>query len=713
MAALLKTMPYDGPIGDQYYHSAQMAEKLRREMDSATDLGKILAAKLPYAEMLSLAGRYEDSLAQFEDFERLIAENHRELPPLLYDKVLTDEAVCCLRIGETENCMANHNGESCIVPIRGGGIHTIQRGSRMALPYLAKLLQRFPGDLRAKWLMNIAYMTLGEYPDGVPPAWRIDPSVFRSEYDLKRFPDVAGALGLDHDGLSGGVVMDDFDNDGFLDLMISGSGPDSQLHLFHNNGDGTFSDRTAQAGLLGEMGGLNLIQADYNNDGFVDVLVLRGGWLGTGGRLPCSLLRNNGDGTFTDVTEEAGLLRFHPTQTAVWFDYNGDGWLDLFVGNESRTGDPNPCELFRNNGDGTFTECAAANGLAIVGFVKGVVSADFDNTGRPGLYVTRLGGGNLLLRNDGPAGEDRSPKARWKFTDVTEQAGVREPFVSFPCFFWDYDNDGWPDIMVMGYSVQDIGDVVADRLGLPSSGERARLYHNNHDGTFSDVTARAGVSRVFTAMGCNFGDLDNDGWLDFFVGNGSPEFSSITGACMYRNDGGRRFQDVTTAGGFGQLQKGHGIAFGDINNDGNQDVFFVVGGALEADHYRSELFANPGNDNRWVKLKLEGARSNRSAIGARTRVVVRTDDGERSIYRTVGSGGSFGCSPLRQEIGLGRATAIERAEIHWPATGATQIVTGLDLDRSYLIREGDSKPVLMNLGTFKLPAPALLARDSR
>ena len=257
--------------------------------------------------------------------------------------------------------------------------------------------------------------------------------------------------------------------------------------------------------------------------------------------------------------------------------------------------------------------------------------------------------------------------------------------------------------MVMLYDIQDVGDIVADRLGLPSSAERPRLYRNNRDGTFTDVTRESGLYKAMMSMGANFGDLDNDGWLDFFSGAGNPNFDTLAGARMFRNDGRGRFQDVTTSGGFGQLQKGHGIAFGDINNGGSQDVFFVVGGAVNADHYRSQLFANPGNSNHWLKLKLEGTVSNRSAIGARTKVRVRTEGGFRDIYRTVGSGGSFGASPLRQEIGLGQALAIESVEIFWPSTGKTQVLGGLELDHAYWVREGDPECVTMNLGTFRLP----------
>ena len=171
--------------------------------------------------------------------------------------------------------------------------------------------------------------------------------------------------------------------------MLSSSGPLDQLRFFHNNGDGTFSDRTRQAGLIGELGGLNIIETDYNNDGHPDVLVLRGGWWGKFGEYPMSLLRNNGNGTFDDVTEDAGLLSAHPTQTAAWADFDNDGWLDLFVGHESTPNDPHPSQLFHNNHDGTFTEVGAANGLADLGFVKGVAWGDFNNDGRPDLYVSR------------------------------------------------------------------------------------------------------------------------------------------------------------------------------------------------------------------------------------------------------------------------------------------------------------------------------------
>jgi hypothetical protein len=716
MAALLAKITREGDPMKNLFRNTERVALLRAVEAASSDPQQQFKTKIQLAQDLLGAGYPEDSLREHEAIEKIMQDNNVPVDDVVVRELMTSKALCYLRMGENDNCCANHNADSCMFPIHGKGIHTNQRGSRGAVVMLTELLEKFPNDLRARWLLNIAYMTLGEYPAKVPPKWLFDPKLFVSDFDIKHFPDIAGDVGLDQDGLAGGVVLEDFDNDGLLDVMVSSWGVSSnnQLRYFRNNGDGTFTERTEQAGLKGEVGGLNLVTCDYNNDGFVDVLVLRGAWLGNQGRYPASLLRNNGDGTFTDVTEEAGLLRFHPTQTAVWFDYNGDGWVDLFIGNESRDQGANTCELFRNNGDGTFTECAADHGLDVVAFVKGVASADYNNDGRPDLFISRLDGPPLLYRNDGPAGNDTSAKAPWRFTEVSEDAGISEPRMSFPCWFFDYNNDGWPDILVTGYTspdhpehgVQSVGDIAAEYLGRPHSGQPARLYRNNGDGTFTDVSKESGLDKLLHAMGCNFGDLDNDGWLDFYLGTGDPGIGTLIPNRMFRNDGGKRFQDVTTSGGFGQLQKGHAISFGDINNSGTQDIYSVVGGAVEGDHYHHQLFSNPGHGNNWIKLKLEGVTTNRAAVGARVKVVVQAEEGERAIHRTVGACSSFGSSPLRLEIGLGQARIIKRVEILWPVTGVTQELTGLDINRMYHVREGESVPKGLELRSFKWPKSA-------
>jgi len=484
--------------------------ELRGDPERAMDLQLMLAHE-------SLQGG--DSATAAQSFRRLMELLARHRPQVLATnrtQLRLYLAQSYLRLGEQQNCLTNHTTESCLLPIRAGGVHRLPRASRSAIAVLNEQLAEFTNDLSARWLLNIAHMTVGEYPDGVPARWRIDPKVFASEYDLKRFTDVAGGLGLDVDDLAGGAIAEDFDGDDYLDLMCSSMHWQGQLRYFRNGRDGTFSERTREAGLLGEVGGLNIIHADYNNDGAPDVLVLRGAWQRDLGRFPNSLLRNNGDGTFADVTEEAGLLSFHPTQTAAWLDLDGDGWLDLFIGKESTPGETHPCELFRNNRNGTFTECAKLNGVAVTAFVKGVAAGDYNNDGRPDLYLSIQQGPNILFRNDGPAAS-RATNA-WTLTDVTATARVAAPRDSFGTWFFDYDNDGWLDLFVASYWIESVGAVAADYLGLPSKGARPRLYRNNRDGTFTDATATAKLDRVLLVMGSNFGDLDNDGWLDVYLG---------------------------------------------------------------------------------------------------------------------------------------------------------------------------------------------------
>lgn len=684
---------------ENFYLSERAVAAARRLVASQPDLSARLKLLHTPERYLLYGGLTGEALAEHRELSNQIDSHGVQLSPQEQRERLMFEAVCHLRLGEQENCLNNHNADSCLFPIRGAGVHQIEEGSRGAIARLEEILSADASDLEAQWLLNIAYMTLGEYPQRVPKAWRIDPAVFESDHDVSRFPDVAGNMGLAVDDLAGGIVMDDFDRDGLLDLMVSGSGPESPLRLFRNSGDGSFEDRTSSGGLEGVTGGLNMVQGDYDNDGFVDVLVLRTGWLRGEGLHPNSLLRNNGDFTFTDVTVQAGLDTSHPTQTAVWFDFNGDGWLDLFVGNETwDTEQKHPCELFRNNRDGTFTDIARPSRLVISKYVKAVVSGDYNNDGRPDLYLSVMGGANILLRNEGPGRGDTGIADKWRFRNVARQAGVVEPVVSFPSWFWDYDNDGWLDLFVSGYFINDSGDVAADYMGRAHGAETARLYRNLGDGRFEDVTTATGLNTVLHTMGSNFGDLDNDGWLDFYAGTGAPEYETLLPSRMFRGDSRGSFQDVTTSGGFGQLQKGHGIAFGDLDNDGDQDVYSVVGGVLAGDHYPNQLFENPGHGQNWLKLDLEGVESNRLGQGARIKIVVQMVNGSRrEIHRTVGSGGSFGASPLRQEVGLGRAKSIDHLMITWPNGDEPQRVSGLELDRSYRIREGDSQVIEVQL----------------
>ena len=224
------------------------------------------------------------------------------------------------------------------------------------------------------------------------------------------------------------------------------------------------------------------------------------------------------------------------------------------------------------------------------------------------------------------------------------------------------------------------------------------LYHNNHDGTFTDVSAAVGLDRAVFAMGSNFGDIDNDGWLDIYLGTGNPDLRSLSPNRLFKNVDGRGFVDVTRSARVGNLQKGHGVAIADLDNDGDQDIFVETGGAYKGDAYYNSCYINPGqNDNSWIGITLEGRRSCRSALGAHLILHV-TDNGlHRTIYRDITSGGSFGASPLRQEIGIGRATRIDTLEVRWPTSGIVQYFANVVPRRFIRIKEGEEQVLVLPL----------------
>jgi hypothetical protein len=709
------------PLNNGYLNDQRVLIK-RQSLSDSKPMGQQITDRFLLAQEHVRANQNAEAIDLMEQINSAIQHIPKENIKAILRAFDNLHALAWIRYGELENCVQSHGSDSCLFPIAGNGIHQLTRGSTEATRILLEHLKFDPEDQKARWMLNLAAMTLGNYPEGVPPQFLIPPESLKSDYPLQRFTNIALPAGIAINGLAGGSAMTDFNNDGFLDLMVSSWSLKDQVQLLINNGDGTFENQTEQAGIKGITGGLNMQYADYDNDGDSDILILRGAWLFKAGRHPNSLLRNNGDGTFSDVTKSAGLLSYFPTQTAIWADFNNDGWLDVYIGNEhtslgpqsegvqgwlnvssgnEQTEDvPHSCELYINNKDGTFTNRASQAGLAVKAWVKAVSSGDFDNDGWPDLFLSILDGPNKLFRNKG-----LDATGQLQFEDVSERAGVTEPVNSFPCWFWDYDNDGWEDLFVAGYLLNGIEAVTASFMGEESEIETPRVYRNNGDGTFDDVTASAGLEQCWLPMGSNYGDLDNDGFLDFYVGTGDPAMDIILPNKMYRNDGGKTFQDVTTAGGFGHIQKGHAVSFGDFDNDGDQDVHTVMGGAFSGDRYMNALFSNPGNDNKWIKLKLVGKRSNRNAFGVRIHLRIQTPDGPRSIYKTVRTGSSFGGNPSRQEIGLGDAESIESLTVYWPTSQTKQVFNNMELNQAYRIHE-DSKSL------EPIQYPKLIPRES-
>lgn len=492
--------------------------------------------------------------------------------------------------------------------------------------------------------------------------------------------------------LPGGLGVIDFDGDGWPDLFctngaslpgLTKTGPDYWNRLYRNNRDGTFTDVTEKAGLQGQGYTMGVAVADYNNDGHEDLFVV-----GVHGNF---LYRNNGDGTFTDVTAAAGLAGSgslgKPAWSvgACWIDYDNDGYLDLFISNycDWEPGTDPICggmqadaraychpdryraesmQLYRNNGDGTFTEITHKQGLPdVLGKGMGLAIADFAGDGHPGIFIANDNARNLLLRNRGKGFEEIGIDAGVSYN------GDGRNISGMGADFGDIDGDGRPDIVMTGLK-----------------NETYEVFLNQGRGGFDDGSTRTGLlnlSRKWNGWGCGLVDLDNDGWLDLFVAGGGLDTQDAQSNRIFHNRSGH-FEDVTDSAGsdFQQPAMHRGVVFADFDRDGRIDV------AVTALNSPIELWWNrtPRENpaRHWLQLRLTGRKSNRSAIGAE----VRCHAGNRLQVRTVsGSVGYASTSDLTVHFGLGEVTRAA-IEIRWPL-GKVQSLGEVEADQRLAITE--------------------------
>ncbi len=671
------------------------------QFDSPPTLQQAVKA-IPLARSIAFMYMYEGKFTDAAQWleQAMTLSRRPEMSPDVQAGLHGLLGVNALRRGEIENCLDCIGPSSCIFPLEAAAIHRQPAGSREAIAQFKAYLEWAPGDLRARWLLNLAYMTLGEYPEHVPRAFLIPPDSFRSKLDVGRFANVASLVGVGVRGpnLAGGSIFDDFTGDDLPDIFTTSIDADMGASLYVNHGDGTFEDRSAAAGLSSQIYVLNLARADYDNDGNPDVVLLRGAW-----EKPrrLSLLRNKGGGIFEDVTIASGLGDPLSSESAVWGDYDNDGRADLFVCGEYHRDAPSASDLSRlyhNQGDGTFKNVAESAGIINERIAKGSAWGDFDGDGRLDLFISNHDGPCRLYHNEGGG----------KFKDVAPEMGLTGPAHdrSFACWFWDFDNDGRLDLFVNDYYAFG-ADTIVHYLGLKGKDPgHPRLYKNLGEKGFRDVSAQVGLDWPITAMGANFGDIDNDGYLDAYFGTGGMAYSGLVPNVMLKNIDGQRFEDVTDSSRTGHLQKGHGISFADWDCDGDLDLFAVLGGAYPGDQSFNVLFQNPGHHRHWLKVKLVGRQTNRSALGASIRVELKGSDGKpRSIFRTIGNNGSFGGNSLVETIGMGDAAVADRVTVSWPVSGKTQVFPGVAADQFTEITEGTDTYRVIQQKPLPVPLP--------
>ncbi len=678
-------------------HVAQLKEEIAKgKLDKRFELG---------IQLMS-AGKEQEAILMFYEFATANLSNGIDASKTFGIDILKWVAIAHFRLGETSNCRNHHNKSSCIMPLNKEAQHIDKAGSRMALMLYAQILKTNANNPLAKWMANLSAMTLGNYPDKVMKEWYIDFEKFRDTVEtFPKFTDMAQGLGINKPGHFGGAIIEDFNNDGLLDLFDTDNPLNSDVRLFIRQPNGTFKNESESAGLIGITGGANAMQTDFNNDGWVDIFITRGGWLADGGQQPESLLRNNGDGTFTDITATAGLLQFSPSQTAVWADFDNDGFLDLIVGYETgnleQIDDPNwkgktinhQTKVYRNNGNETFNDITANSGIDVVAWVKGATTLDYNRDGKQDVYLSIFNGDNKLYKNTSAAGTI-------SFTEVTTAAGVQYPQYSFPTVSADFNNDGWPDLFVAGYHI--IQDKVPNEyINNIAPMYPCYTYINQKDGTFKADSSFM-LSQSIMAMSLNAGDLDNDGFVDIYLGTGAGMLTSLFPNIMLKNVEGKRWADVTTTSRLGHLQKCHGIAMGDLDRDGDLDLYVELGGLFHGDYFWNALYQNNLTDKQqWINLKLVGETSNSLGVGANIIVDYIEQGVAKTIKRSVSSGGSYGASPMEQHIGLGNATEIKSITIVWPS-GKQTLYKSVALNNYYIWNESAAEPALRKLPAISL-----------
>jgi tetratricopeptide (TPR) repeat protein len=530
-------------------------------------------------------------------------------------------------------------------------------------------LEANPQNQPARHWVWLAAEKLGGYPDDVPADFRMSPKGGWENTEL-HYNDIAVLCGLDKTSGARGIAVFDYNNDGLLDVAIVAA--HAGITLYRNNGDGTFTDVSVESGLYRSTNGFGITAGDYNNDGNTDLCICRMGFYGG----ECELWRNNGDGTFTNVSEESGVGSWGPSFSVSWVDYDCDGWLDLFVATnlgglfDRKT----PNRLFHNNGDGTFTDVAVDAGITSKWPTIGHSWGDYNNDGYPDLFLSDAIGPPELYRNNGDG----------TFTNVTARANLDHTNLAFGAQWCDIDDDGWLDIIQYSWAIHE--DVVHSmQTGeAPSYAHPTRIYHNNRDGTFTEIGRELGIKECWGSMSGNAADLNNDGYLDIALGNGGPLMDRSEPLVILENDG-KQFHNVTFTAGLPPTGKGHGVNCADLFNDGRLSILVGTGGNYPGDLMTSSVFCPAKRPGNYLSVHLTGTVSNRSAIGARLKLRASG----REQHRVVNGGSNFGCLPPDQHFGLANLTYVESLEVLWPS-GLKQQFKNLPVNDKIWIMEGQS-----------------------
>jgi hypothetical protein len=652
-------------------------------------------------------------------------------------------AMCYLRNAERENCLGKllrrrsslgegtggdaccQKGHLCCLPLTR--FHDSPESSRMAATLFETLLDNYNQSNKLyQWLLNFTHMTLNSFPEGVPSAYRITSKFIdlfygeealriADEFSYLSFEDRATELGVDFYGTGRGVAVEDFDKDGYLDIVTGGGF--EEVKFYKNDSGIRFIDKTVEAGLGGIKQPFMITAADYDNDGWMDLFICR-----PFGRF--QLFRNNRDGTFSDVTESTGLLdglgdgEIAATWVPAWGDVNNDGYLDLFLAQwgmklplvSGVMAKPRMDSRLFINTKGHFVDRTKEYGLAEIvkdEFFIGAAFGDYNSDGYPDLFLSSpTRNRSVLLRNI----EGR----RFEKTDL-----IHRTEGGFVASFLDLNHDGRLDIFQAGFADATTSTEMAvfgHNLDVYTSGH-STVFVQTEDGQF--VERNDLFDTPMGTMGGSFGDINNDGAYDFYLGTGDPEGWFVLPNLMYvgQTEGTKcveRMENVSMLQGLGTIQKGHGVVFFDFDNDGRQDIYSSLGGMWPADRWQSQLLVNRSVlTNTWIKIRLRGRQTNYFGVGCMIKVRAETAQGEAIVrYYHMDNKTGFGSAPYLAHIGLLNALRVNAVDVFWPVSQSWKTydanISDLNiLDEDNGSSDGMSQADIMSCRQVEYPDPLL------
>lgn len=641
-------------------------------------------------------GQYLEAIKQWKNCQSYANKYKLPLGPADLNTFTYNVALAQILGGDRDNRNAGVDNKLFTLPIPKGIEVPHTEGYKAAVKLLESHLFKVSDDEDCKYLLNLAYMKLGKYPQKPFSGWRMSEDSFVDEMTIGTFREIASEIGLEAETQAGSIVVDDFDLDFDDDVLISSGGFNDSLRYFENIGNGQFVERTEDAGLSNIRGISNLSAGDINKDGLPDIYAMRGTYMGPFGKNGSlhDVVLLNRKGRFEDITPDHMREWAAPTSMAFFRDMNMDGWLDIVAIPSTQQEGDQGVRVYYNNGKQDFTLAEDANGMEAKGDIAGAIITDFNQSSFQDSFYSIRKHQNKLYFNNGFVKKGAPQGSIWdieEFSDDEEVISIKD---AGPCVVYDANNDGWVDfINFLNFDIPpSIIMKEADPMNMKGATMTPHILVNNMGTGFIKHSLATGLDKTISVGGAAAADLNNDGTFDLILGSRCPTEMAPTQSRVFINLPAQGFKEVTTSSGMGTLYKVSAIAVSDFDKDGDNDIFMATGGNFPGERSPLLVYQNPGNDKKWLGIKLVGIRSTSSPSGIKVVINVQTDEGPQKIYYFYNIDSGFGQGSSMHVIGLNDIRSIDNVEVFWPGMSLATVYDLVKPNHHYGFVEGMAFP---------------------